>query len=142
MARKTVLQHLDGYNEVDLKNYLFCIRHGLRGSSRVYTLKNRYMVGRDARNILTFEKRIGKPFDKITLRDLLHSDQRSMYTAICDNIYFRYFNIDLIKDIVSNSELTISDISSRYCIQSNKAQGLSVFDFDEYSYIAKFEEDK
>ena len=100
------------------------------------------MVGRDARNILTFEKRIGKPFDKISLRDLLHSDQRSMYTAICDNIYFRYFNIDLIKDIVSNSELTISDISSRSCIPSNKAQGLSVFDFDEYSYIAKFEEDK
>ena len=142
MIRQSVLQYLDGYNEIDLKNYLFCAKHGLRINDKLYKSKNRQLVFTDINNLLNLEKRIGKDFREITIRDLLHSDYKSMYTSICDNIFFRYFNIDLVKDIVAHSGLSVNEIMSRYCIRYNKAQGLSLFEFDEYSYLAKYEEDK
>jgi len=133
-----IIQKLDGYREVDLKNYLFCAINGLNASRKICTFPNKKVVGRDVAIILRIEKRLNKPFDKITLCDLLNSDYRSMYTHICENIFFRYFNLELIKAIVAHSGLSMGEIADRYRIQYSKAQGLSQFIFNDEAYFNKY----
>lgn len=136
-------QYIDGYDPSLLRNILFCYRnkvdmYGFKAPNgiRIIDLKT------DVRWLLKLEGMLNKPFDKITLKDILLYPHIVKTTSIVKNIYFRYFNMDLINEIFHWSKRSDEEIMSKFKCSKSKANGIADFDFDENKYLDRYDPNK
>ena len=136
-------QFIDGYTPALLRNTLFCYRNNvdmydypIPDNVRIINIKT------DARSILRIEEMLSKPFEKITLKDILLYPNTIKTTRFIKNIYFRYFNMNLVNEIYYWANKSTKEIMENFGCTRTKAAGMTYFNFDESKYIKKYNPDK
>lgn len=142
-------QYIEGVNPIDLKNYLFCRKYNIivRESEINESVNNYiYTIRGDASVVIRMEVILKKSFEKITLTDLLSLDDDKgvyfRYTNIVNNIFFRYFNIKLIEDILDAAKLSKREIQYKYGGRDRKCKYLSAKVYNVDDYISKYMQPK
>lgn len=133
-------QYIEGYNPVLLKNALFCYRNKVEminfpipDDIRIIDIKT------DIRSLFKLEKMLNKPFDKITLKDILLCPCIVKTTMVIKNIYFRYFNMDLVNEIYYWSNRSALEIMNKFKCTEVKANSLAKFNFDNSKYLNRYD---
>ena len=136
-------QYIEGYNPVLLKNALFCYRNKVEminfpipDDIRIIDIKT------DIRSLFKLEKMLNKPFDKITLKDILLCPCIVKTTMVIKNIYFRYFNMDLVNEIYYWSNRSALEIMNKFKCTEVKANSLAKFNFDNSKYLNRYDPEK
>jgi len=136
-------QYINGYDPVMLKNALFCYRNKVEmynfpvpDDVRIIDIKT------DLRSLFRLEYLLNKPFDKITLKDILLCSCIVKTTMIIKNIYFRYFNMDLVNEIYYWSNKSAVEIMNNFKCTETKANSLANFNFDNSKYLNRYDPDK
>lgn len=137
-------QFIDGIDSIILKNYLFCQRNGIIiRESEMNEVINPYLdnLRSDASLILRMGKVIKKPYEEITLTDILSLNTKEgnyfKYKAIINNIFFRYFNIKIIEDIFFATTLSKTEIMKVFGGLEKKCDYLSKNEYVD-DYIDKY----
>lgn len=135
-------QFIDGVDGMILKNYLFCQRYDINVRETELNVINPFIntIRADTDQIFRMEEAIEKPFEEITLTDVLSLGKGSYfkYKAIISNIYFRYFNIKLIEEIFDATTLSKSQIKLKYGGNRKKCEYLATQTYDADEYIKKY----
>lgn len=136
-------QYIEGYDPVMLKNALFCYRNKVKMCNFPIPEDVRIIdVKTDIRSLFKLEALLNKPFDKITLKDILLCPCVIKITMIIKNIYFRYFNMNLVNDIYYWSNKSALEIINKFKCTDTKAIGLASFNFDNSKYLNRYDPDK
>ena len=138
-------QYIEGVNPIDLKNYLFCRKHNIIvRESQINDSINDYIytIRDDTNSVIRMETVLNKSFEKITLTDILSVDSDDgvyfKYKNIVSNIYFRYFNIKLIEDILDAVKLSKQQIQLKYGGRDRKCKYLSGKVYNAEDYINRY----
>ena len=138
-------QYIEGVNPIDLKNYLFCRKHNIIvRESKINDSINDYIytIRDDTNSVIRMETVLNKSFEKITLTDILSVDSDDgvyfKYKNIVSNIFFRYFNIKLIEDILDAVKLSKQQIQLKYGGRDRKCKYLSGKVYNAEDYINRY----
>lgn len=136
-------QYINGYDPVMLKNALFCYRNKIKmfnfpvpDDVRIIVIKT------DIRSLFKLENLLNKPFDKITLKDIILCPCIIKTTMVIKNIYFRYFNMNLVNEIYYWSNKSALEIMNKFKCTETKANSLADFNFDNLKYLNRYDPDK
>lgn len=120
-------QFLDHIHMMDIKNIIFCVRNDI-------TIKNGFLTSLDtnsrlyktiyssAVSAINYENVLGIKLEDITLDNLLFNTVEYQFklTLLPNNIIFRYFNIELCKDLASLRNCSEATIKGRYPLLDDK----------------------
>lgn len=134
-----LIQYIDGYDPVILRNVLFCYKnnipmYGYSGVDNVIL----YRIKNDVRQVITVEETLQKDFEDVTIYDVLNAPVGIGILSFWNSMYFRYFNFKLIQDIYKYNKLKRSEIVGIFKCSDARARTLVKMKCDDKTYIDRF----